>query len=130
MRSVHQEAESEFEKGLDDLGENEKESILSIVAIYEEASPGDVLLSQTQEPSASNDLALKWLINKTGNEGVQGINWATLMDEWKTQHPDIPTSVLHATVSHRQDLFKTAGEQQSKSLRLTTDGYTRFLNSQ
>ena len=81
MRSVHQEAESEFEKGLDDLGENEKESILSIVAIYEEASPGDVLLSQTQEPSASNDLALKWLINKTGNEGVQGINWATLMDE-------------------------------------------------
>jgi hypothetical protein len=126
LQTAHDNAKIQFEEELEDLEEEERESILSIMAVYDQSALDGASSEAARETSGPRSTALQWLVNKIGNEGTEGITWADILDAWKSQYPDSSTSVVYATLCQHKNLFVKNGLGKRAVLRLTADGQSVF----
>jgi hypothetical protein len=129
LQAVHDSARIDFEKELEELEEEEREAILSIMAIYEQYSQGDVPCADASGASSAGNTASKWLVNKVGNEGVDGVTWGDVLEAWKNRYPDAPANAPYSALYQHKDLFSKSGLGKQAVLRLTTEGQAVFRES-
>lgn len=125
MQAAHFTARMEFESELEALEEEEREAILSIMAIYDQHSQADPTAADVHE-SAGRGSVLSWLVNKVGNEGTEGVAWGSVLQAWHTQYPDSPTSTVYTELHRHPELFVKTGLGEQAVLRLTTQGQALF----
>ncbi len=132
MELIHDSARAEFEGGLDELEEQEREAILSIMAIYDQyPQPQDEPASDDDsDTSCAKTSPLNWLVNKVGNEGSEGAAWGDVLDAWASQFPSTPTSTLLGALHQRKELFTKTGLGRKAVLRLTSKGQAMFRDGQ
>lgn len=126
LQAIHDESRLEFERGMEELDEDERATILSIMAIYDqqgECGPADPAANSGKKAPEN------WLVNKVGNEGAEGIAWGEVLDAWSAQFPDAPASALHGVLHQQRDLFVKSGLGRNAVLRLTPDGQNVFRNA-
>ncbi|MHC4398442.1 MAG: hypothetical protein ACYTG0_02045 [Planctomycetota bacterium] len=123
LQTVHDSARIEFENGLEELEDEEREAILSIMSLYDRHSQDD---SSAPETSCSKTSPLTWLVSKVGNEGVEGVSWGDVLEAWTTQFPDAPGNTLHGVLHQRRELFAKTGLGRKAILRLTSEGQAVF----
>lgn len=124
LQRVYEEARVEFEQGMDELGEEERETILSIMSIYESQVGGSFSGIASDESLRSR--GRQWLVAKIGNEGAEGTSWGEVLDAWATQYPETPVIVLHTVLHQGKDVFTKSGTGRDAVLRLTPQGQSLF----
>ena len=85
LQAAHDFARVEFEKELEELEEEEREAILTIMSMYEQCPKNGRSLGEGPSPAKSNTLS--WLVNKVGNEGVDGIGFTFFTKKDVVRHP-------------------------------------------
>ena len=126
FQAAHDFARVQFEKELEELEEEEREAILSIMSMYEQCPQNGTSLNNAEVTTSAKRDALSWLVNKVGNEGVDGISWTNVLNAWSDQFGDATTSALYTTLSQHQQLFARKGAGKRAVLRLTTEGQAQF----
>lgn len=126
LQAAHDSARMEFEKELEELEEEERETILSIMAVYDQYSQDDTSFAGASMASAPNTSVLNWLVNKVGNEGVEGVAWGDVLAAWNTQYPHAPDSAVYTALYQHRELFTKTGLGKQAILRLTTEGQALF----
>jgi hypothetical protein len=127
MQTSHDRARMQLEEGLEELEEDERQSILSIMAIYEQSPAEEISVSGPPETPSAKSVGLEWLVNKIGNEGSEGISWGDIADAWQTQYADTPTSAIYETLNLNNNLFVKKGMGTQAVLKLTGEGQSMFL---
>lgn len=128
LQSTQESTRQEFEKQLGDLESDEREAILAVMSVYEQGSLFDA--PRSVEPAGGpRNHALQWLINKVGNEGVEGIAWPVVQDAWQARYPDSPAASLFTLLKQHQEYFVKSGDGKQTTLHLTPEGQSRFLNN-
>jgi hypothetical protein len=130
MEAIHDGARAEFENGLDELDEEEREAILSIMAIYDQCPQNDPSSEHASANSCAKTSPLSWLVNKIGNEGSEGAAWGDVLDAWAGQFPNAATSTLLGVLHQRKELFTKTGLGRKAVLRLTTKGQAMFRDGE
>ena len=126
LEAAHDFARVQFEKELEELEEEEREAILSVMSMYEKCAQNGTLLGNGEGTSPARISTLSWLVNKVGNEGVDGIRWSDVLNAWSDQFDDATTTALYTTLSHHQQLFAKKGLGKRAVLRLTSEGQAMF----
>jgi hypothetical protein len=126
VQAAHDFARMQFEKNLDELEDEEREAILSIMAIYDKQTQHNTSEEEAWATPSGKSGALTWLINKVGNEGVEGIKWTDALDAFHTQYPKASTSTLYTALNQHSQLFAKRGLGKRAVLRLTTEGQALF----
>ncbi|HUT95022.1 MAG TPA: hypothetical protein VMY37_36540 [Thermoguttaceae bacterium] len=129
LETVHDTARADFENGLEELVEEEREAILSIMAIYDQCSPENVPSADTPGRSSAKNSPLSWLVAKVGNEGSEGVTWGDVLEAWTTQFPDAPSSTLYSVLHQGRELFNKTGLGRKAVLRLTSEGQAVFRDA-
>jgi hypothetical protein len=129
LEAAHDFGRIQFEKELEELEEEEREAILAVMAVYEQSAQNDTALTGGGPASPTKSNTLNWLVNKVGNEGVDGISWTNVLNAWNTQYPDASTSALYTTLNQHQELFAKKGLGKRAVLRLTNEGQALFRQS-
>ena len=127
MQAFHDRARMQLEEGLEELEEDERQSILSIMAIYEQCPAEGISGNGSPDTSGSKSAGLQWLVNKIGNEGSEGISWADIVEAWQAQYAGTPTSVIYGTLNQHNNLFVKKGLGKQAILKLTSEGQSMFL---
>ena len=127
MQASHDRARMQLEEGLEELEEDERQSILSIMAIYEQSPAEEVSSIGPSEAPSVRSVGLEWLVNKIGNEGSEGISWGDIAEAWQTQYADTPTSAIYETLNRNNSLFVKKGLGTQAVLKLTSEGQSMFL---
>ena len=125
VESEHDAARSAFEREVEKLDDPDREAILAIMNVYDANSAGAEGSSRGEE---SRSDVLRWLLNKVGNEGINGIRWGDLLELWKKQFPDRSTTVLYSVFHSQCELFERVGDRKDAVLKLTPKGHAVFLN--
>jgi hypothetical protein len=127
LQLVYERARAEFEEGMEDLDEDERATILSIMAIYDEQ--GTAVSGAATTESAKTDVR-NWLVAKIGNEGPAGISWGDVLDAFVGRYPDTPTTALHGALHQGKELFTKNGLGRQAVLHLTPVGQTLFRDAE
>ena len=107
-------ARVEFDETLDDLNATDRDAIFSIMSVYEQQQ-----LSEDE---------LHWLVNKIGNEGVEGIGWSTLFAAWQQRYPQNSRVDLGVILQRHARYIASLEEDAQGVYRLTPEGQALFLN--
>jgi len=129
LEAVHDAARADFESGLEELDEGEREAILSIMAIYDQCSLDGGPSGDASERTSAKASPVSWLVSKVGNEGSDGVTWGEVLEAWTAQFPDVPSSTLYAMLHRRRELFGKTGLGKKAVLRLTAEGQAMFRDA-
>lgn len=114
LESLVEAARNDFDETLDELNPTDRDAIFSIMSVYEQHEPSDD--------------ELHWLVNKIGNEGVEGIAWPTLFAGWQQRYPEHSRVDLGLVLRRHQRYVVGLEEGSQEIYRLTPEGQTLFLN--
>ncbi len=129
LEAEYENAQSQFKKRLQELPDSERESILSIMAVYQaEGTSAAPEARENADRNGNGNTPLRWMLNKDGNEGTGGAKWDQILSAWQTQYPSASTDVLYSTLNSNEKLFSMTGEKAAAVLQLTPEGQSQFLS--
>lgn len=114
LENLVEAARNDFDETLDELKPTDRDAIFSIMSVYE------------QHESSEDEL--QWLVNKLGNEGVEGISWSKLFTAWQQRYPEHSRVDLGLVLRQHQRYVVGLEEGSQEIYRLTPEGQALFLN--